>query len=82
MELVIAIVVVVAVGVLIYFNRSAKSLDVNQDGKVDLADAAKAVDNATTGVKQTVKKAAVAAKTATRKAAAKKPANKKSTTKK
>ncbi len=75
MELVIALVVVVAVGALIYFNRSAKDLDINQDGKVDAADAVKAVENATVGVKETVKKAAVRAKTtAAKKTAAKKPA--------
>jgi len=80
MELVIALIVVVAVGALIYFNRSSRSLDINQDGKVDVADAAKAVENATQGVKETVKKAAVRAKTATR-AASKKTAAKKTATK-
>lgn len=73
MELVLVLVAAVAVMALIYFNRSAKSLDINQDGKVDAADAVKAVVNTTEGVKQTVKKAAVKAKTA-RKPAAKKPA--------
>ena len=38
MELVL-VLVVVAVGALIYFNRSARTLDINQDGKVDAADA-------------------------------------------
>lgn len=75
MELLLGIVVVVAVGALIYFNRSAKSADINQDGKIDLADAAQAVENATQGVKTVAKKAAVKAKTATR-SAAKKPAPK------
>ena len=74
MELVLVLVVVVAVVALIYFNRSAKNLDINNDGKVDVADAVTAVENAAEGVKQTVKKAAVKAKTAsTRKTAAKKP---------
>ena len=76
MELILVLVVVIAVGALIYFNRSARSLDINQDGKVDTADAVAAVVNATEGVKQTAKKAAVKAKTATR-SAAKKPAAKK-----
>ena len=80
MELLVAIVVVVAVGALIYFNRSSRGLDVNQDGKVDLKDAAQAVENTVDGVKQEVKKAAVKAKTAAR-SAAKKPAVKKSTAK-
>jgi hypothetical protein len=50
MEIIIALVAIVVVGALAYFNRSAKSLDINNDGKVDLADAKAAVDNATTGV--------------------------------
>lgn len=50
MEIIIALVAVVAVGALIYFNRSAKSLDINNDGKVDLADAKVAVDNTVAGV--------------------------------
>lgn len=50
MEIIIALVVIVVVGALVYFNRSAKSLDINNDGKVDLADAKAAVDNAVTGV--------------------------------
>ena len=77
MELILVLVVVVAVGALIYFNRSARSLDINQDGKVDTADAVAAVVNATEGVKQTAKKAAVRAKTAVRKTSAAKPAAKK-----
>jgi hypothetical protein len=50
MEIIIALVAVIVVGALVYFNRSAKSLDINNDGKVDLADAKTAVDNAVTGV--------------------------------
>ncbi len=49
MEILIAIVAVVVVGALVYFNRSAKGLDINNDGKVDLADVKAAVDNAVTG---------------------------------
>lgn len=81
MELVLGLAVVVAVAALIYFNRAAKSLDINQDGKVDAADVVAAVTSATEGAKTTVKKAAVRAKTATR-SAAKKPAAKKATAKK
>lgn len=51
MEIIIAIIVIVVVGSLVYFNRSAKSLDINQDGKVDLADAQAAVQNTVEGVK-------------------------------
>jgi hypothetical protein len=76
MELVLAGIVIVVVAALIYFNRSARSLDTNQDGKIDAADAQKAVQNAAEGVKTTVKKAAVRAKTAGRSAAAKSTAKK------
>ena len=50
MEIIIALVVIVALGALVYFNRSANSLDINNDGKVDLADAKAAVDNTVAGV--------------------------------
>jgi len=53
MEILLAIVVVVVVGALIYFNRSSKGLDVNNDGKVDAADAKAAVQNVVEGVKAT-----------------------------
>lgn len=51
MEILLAIAVAVVIGALIYFNRSSKGLDVNNDGKVDLADAKAAVTNAVEGVK-------------------------------
>jgi hypothetical protein len=50
MEILLAIAVAVVIGALIYFNRSSKGLDVNNDGKVDLTDAKAAVDNAVTGI--------------------------------
>jgi hypothetical protein len=50
MEILIALVGVVLVGSLIYFNRSSKSLDINNDGKVDLSDAKAAVKNTVAGV--------------------------------
>lgn len=53
MEILIAVVVVVVVGTLIYFNRNTKGLDVNNDGKVDLADVALAARNVVEGVKST-----------------------------
>lgn len=53
MEILIAVVVVVVVGALIYFNRTSKSLDVNNDGKIDAADVKAAVQNVVTGVKAT-----------------------------
>jgi hypothetical protein len=51
MEILLAIAVVVVIGALIYFNRSSKGLDVNNDGKVDLADVALAAKNTVEGVK-------------------------------
>jgi hypothetical protein len=94
MELILGLVVLVVVGTLIYFNREAKSLDLNKDGKVDLADAKTAVNNAVSGVKKTAdlnkdgkvdaadaKVAATKAKTGAKKAAVKaKTAVKKATT--
>lgn len=50
MEIVLALIALVVVGALVYFNRSSQGLDVNNDGKVDLADAKAAVDNAVAGV--------------------------------
>ena len=64
MELILVLVVAVIVGALIYFNRSAGSLDVNNDGKIDAADAVAVVQQAAEGVNSTVKKAAVHAMTA------------------
>ena len=94
MEIIIALVAVIVVGALVYFNRSAKSLDINNDGKVDLADAKAAVDNTVTGVANAVdvnrdgvvdaadvKAVAEKAKTAVKKTAAKaRSAAKKATT--
>lgn len=84
MEMLLAIVVAVVVGALIYFNRSSKSLDINNDGKIDAADAKAAVNNVVEGVKATadvnkdgvvdaadVKVATTKAKTAVKKAATK-----------
>jgi hypothetical protein len=53
MESLLAIVVVVVVGALIYFNRKSKSLDVNKDGKVDSADVKVAIQNVAAGIKAT-----------------------------
>jgi len=50
MEILLAIAVVVVIGALIYFNRSSKSLDVNNDGKIDNADVKAAVQNVVCGV--------------------------------
>jgi hypothetical protein len=50
MEILLAIAVVVVIGALIYFNRSSKSLDINNDGKIDAADVKAAVQNVVCGV--------------------------------
>lgn len=50
MEIILALIAVVIVGALVYYNRTSTGLDVNNDGKVDLNDAKAAVDNAITGV--------------------------------
>lgn len=52
MEIIIAIIVVVAGFAIWYTNRSTGA-DVNQDGKVDLADAKAAVEKTVEAVKQT-----------------------------
>lgn len=51
MEIVLIAVVAVGIGALIYFNRQSKNFDINQDGKIDAADARTAVNNAVQGVK-------------------------------
>jgi Na+-translocating ferredoxin:NAD+ oxidoreductase RNF subunit RnfB len=53
MEIILIAVVAVALGAFIYYNRSSKSFDVNNDGKVDAADAKAAVQNVVEGVKAT-----------------------------
>jgi uncharacterized protein (UPF0333 family) len=58
MEIILGVVLVVAIGALIYFNRQARSIDINADGKVDLADAADAVKNAAQGVQDLVQETA------------------------
>jgi hypothetical protein len=54
MELVLVLVVAVVVGALIFHNRSARSLDINQDGLVDVTDAKAAVDNTVAGITNTL----------------------------
>jgi hypothetical protein len=74
MEILIALIVVVAIAAIIYTNREARSLDVNKDGKVDAEDVKAAVQNTVEAVKKTevVKKAK--ATVAKAKTAVKKPA--------
>ena len=53
MEIVLLAVAAVAIGAFIYYNRSSKGLDINNDGKVDAADVKAAVQNVVCGVKET-----------------------------
>lgn len=50
-ELLIVLVVVLGGVAVWYFNKSAKSLDLNSDGKTDVADVKVAVENTVAGVK-------------------------------
>jgi hypothetical protein len=54
MEILLGLVAVVVVGLFVYYNRQNKSLDVNNDGKVDLDDVKAATENVVQGVKSTV----------------------------
>jgi len=74
METIVIIVAVVVIAGLIYYNRANKSLDINQDGKVNVKDVKIAVKTAAAGVKADVGSARVAVKKAAVKAkAVKKP---------
>lgn len=53
MELILVAIAVVFVGIAIYYNRNARSFDLNRDGKVDQKDAVQAVKNVTEGIKAT-----------------------------
>lgn len=62
-ELIFGLIIAIIVIAMVFYNASSSGLDVNKDGKVDLEDAKKAVENTVAGVEETVKKAAVKAKT-------------------
>ena len=53
MEIVLLAIAAVVIGTFIYYNRSSKGLDVNNDGKVDTADVKAAVQNVVCGVQET-----------------------------
>lgn len=53
MEIVLLAIAAVVIGAFIYYNRSSKGLDVNNDGKVDSADVKAAVQNVVCGVQET-----------------------------
>ena len=56
MEIIIVIALVLVGGAIWWYNKDAKSLDIDSDGDVDIDDAKKAVDNVVEGVKADVKK--------------------------
>lgn len=53
MEIVLFAIAAVVIGAFIYYNRSSKGFDVNNDGKVDSTDVKAAVQNVVCGVKET-----------------------------
>lgn len=73
-ELIVALIVAILVAAIIYFNRDTKSLDVNQDGKVDVEDAKAAVKKTVVGVKKEVAKATTRTRKGPGQTSAKKPA--------
>ena len=70
-EVIAVIVLVVVGGAFWYFNKDEKDLDINDDGKVDVADIKEAASNVAKGVKAEVQKLPTPAKL---KAQTKKPA--------
>jgi hypothetical protein len=70
MESIVIIVAVVVIAGLIYYNRANKSLDINQDGKVNAKDVKVAVKTAAVGINADVGSARVAVKKAAVKAKA------------
>jgi len=82
MELII-IAGAIVLGAVVYYNWSnRKSLDLNQDGEITVADAKIAVDNVKQGIASDIVKVKTAARTTVKKATAKKPAAKKPAAKK
>ena len=82
MELII-IAGAVVLGAVVYYNwNNRRSLDLNQDGEVTVADAKVAVDNVKQGIAADIVKVKTAARATVKKAATKKPAAKKPAAKK
>lgn len=68
----LVVLILVGAGVAVwYFNKDAKTSDLNNDGKVDVKDALQAVENAASGTAAVVKTAAKTAKRSAKKAATK-----------
>ena len=62
MEYIIVLILVAVGGAFWYFNKDQKDLDINDDGKVDVADLKEAASNVAKGVKAEVKKLPTPAK--------------------
>lgn len=78
MEIILVLVILV-IGVALYYNSKPASFDINKDGKVDVKDAVAAAVKVEEVVVTEVKAVAAKAKTAVKKVAAKKPAAAKKT---
>ena len=76
---IILVLVILAIGVALYYNSKPASFDVNKDGNVDVKDAVAAAAKVEEVVVTEVKAVAAKAKTAAKKVAAKKPAAAKKT---
>ena len=61
-EMIVVLALVVVGGAFWYFNKDQKDLDINDDGKVDVADLKEAASNVAKGVKAEVKKLPTPAK--------------------
>ena len=71
---IILVLVILAIGVALYYNSKPASFDINKDGKVDTKDAVAAAVKVEEVVVAEVKEVATKVKTAAKKVAAKKPA--------
>jgi len=78
MEIILVLVVIV-IGIALYYNSKPDSFDINKDGKVDVKDAVAAAVKVEEVVVTEVKAVAAKAKTAVKKVTAKKPATAKKT---
>lgn len=63
MEIVLLVVVAVVIGGLIYINHNKKTIDTNNDGKIDAKEVKVAADKAVVNTKIAIKKAANKTKT-------------------
>jgi len=71
---IILVLVILAIGLVLYYNSRPASFDINKDGKVDKQDAVAAAVKVEEVVVAEVKEVVTKVKTAAKKVAAKKPA--------